>query len=82
MDIRILTIEEFADQLQVSRTTVFEWIRKGHLANGRHYFRINRTIRFPWGEDLISLLMEDCKTLGDLPGCVSEITDNESRLHH
>lgn len=44
----LLTVEQFAQRLQVSRTTVFGWLKKNDLQEGVHYFRIGRTLRFRW----------------------------------
>ena len=44
----LLTVEEFAAKLKVSRTTVFTWLKTGHLTEGKHYFKIGRIIRFVW----------------------------------
>ena len=44
----LLTVEQFALRLQVSRTTVFGWLKKGKLREGVDYFRIGRTLRFRW----------------------------------
>jgi excisionase family DNA binding protein len=43
-----LTVEQFAKRLQVSRTTVFGWLKKGDLREGVHYIRIGRILRFRW----------------------------------
>ncbi|MDA8161684.1 MAG: helix-turn-helix domain-containing protein [Desulfobacteraceae bacterium] len=55
----LLTVEEFAERMKISRTTVFDWIRKGTLKIGRHYLKIGRVIRFEWGPDLLRKLKED-----------------------
>ena len=44
----LLTVEQFAVRLQVSRTTVFGWMKSGILREGVHYFRIGRILRFNW----------------------------------
>ena len=54
----ILTVEEFAERLHVSRATVFSWIQRGILAAGRHYFKFGRVIRFPWSAELIANLLQ------------------------
>ena len=48
----LLTVEEFADKLKVSRSTVFGWLKIGLLQEGKHYFRIGRIIRFVWDAGL------------------------------
>jgi excisionase family DNA binding protein len=47
-DSNFLTVEQFAQRLQVSRTTVFGWLKKGDLQEGVHYIRIGRILRFRW----------------------------------
>jgi hypothetical protein len=44
----VLKVEQFAQRLQVSRTTVFGWMKSGRVQEGVHYFRIDRTLRFYW----------------------------------
>lgn len=44
----LLTVEQLAQRLQVSRTTVFSWLKTGTLQEGAHYFRLGRVIRFHW----------------------------------
>lgn len=57
--IEILTVEEFADRMKFSRTTVFDWIKRGTLKAGRHYIKMGRIIRFEWGPELIKKLHDD-----------------------
>ena len=64
----LLTVEEFAERMKISRTTVFDWIRKGTLKSGRHYLKIGRIIRFEWGPELLSKLYEDCVAEQEEPG--------------
>jgi excisionase family DNA binding protein len=56
---KLLTTNEFADRLNVSRTTVFKWIKDGTLMPGRHFIRIGRIVRFLWEPDLIREIHED-----------------------
>ena len=51
-DTDLLTVEQFAEKMQVSRTTVFEWLKNGALQEGKHYFKIGRIIRFVWDATL------------------------------
>jgi excisionase family DNA binding protein len=44
----LLTVEQFAQRLQVSRTTVFSWLKNGDIREGVHYLRIGRVLRFHW----------------------------------
>jgi len=48
----VLTVEQFAELMQVSRTTVFGWIKTGVLQEGVHYLRLGRILRFCWREGL------------------------------
>ncbi|GFO61670.1 hypothetical protein GMST_39950 [Geomonas silvestris] len=48
----VLTIEQFAARMQVSRATVFGWLKKGVLREGVHYFRLGRILRLCWREGL------------------------------
>ncbi len=48
----LLTVEEFAGKMKVSRSTVFGWLKSGLLQEGKHYFRIGRIIRFVWDAGL------------------------------
>jgi excisionase family DNA binding protein len=59
----LLTVEEFAKRMKISRTTVFDWIKKGRLKAGRHYIQIGRVIRFEWGPELVQALYEDSAVL-------------------
>ena len=59
MNQEIITAEEFALRLKVSRSTVFDWMRKGILRQGRHFVRIGRVVRFVWSEELVARLLED-----------------------
>lgn len=51
--IDLLTVEEFAERLKISRSTVFGWLKAGLLQEGKHYFRIGRIIRFVWDAGLL-----------------------------
>ncbi len=55
----MLSIEQFANKMGVRRTTVYEWLKSGHLVSGRHFIRIGSTTRFPWGPELVQKLFED-----------------------
>jgi excisionase family DNA binding protein len=60
--VELLSTEEFAARMKVSRSTVFEWIKTGRLEAGRHFLRVGRTIRFPWGPELLQMLLADSMT--------------------
>ena len=57
-NIRLLTVEEYAQRFCVSRTTIFEWKKREILVPGRHYIQIGRTLRFVWCTELICELHE------------------------
>jgi hypothetical protein len=49
----ILTVEQFALRLTMSRTTLFEWLKTGILVQGKHYFKVGRILRFVWDDTLL-----------------------------
>src|SRR5450759_4246326 len=55
----LLTVEQFAQRLQVSRATVFTWIQKQILVPGRHFLKIGRVLRFCWSDDFVTCLLND-----------------------
>lgn len=55
----LLTVDQFAQRLQVSRATVFAWMHKQILVQGRHFLKIGRVLRFTWSDDLVSTLLQD-----------------------
>ena len=55
----LLTVEEFAERMKISRSQVYNWIKTGFLKPGQHFIRRGRTIRFPWTSTLLERLMED-----------------------
>ena len=55
----LLTVERFAQRLQVSRATVFAWMQKQILVQGRHFLRFGRVLRFTWTDDLVACLLHD-----------------------
>lgn len=63
--VEIITLEQFAERMQVGETTVWKWIRSGKLRPGRHYIQIERVIRFHWCRALVERLLEDCQEGGD-----------------
>ena len=50
----VLTVEEFARKLHVSRATVFAWIKRGSLTEGEHFFKIGKVLRFVWSGELLA----------------------------
>jgi excisionase family DNA binding protein len=63
-----LTVEQFAQRLQVSRTTVFGWLKKGDLREGVHYLRIGRILRFHWPFPLT--VQSSPENAGELKACL------------
>ena len=57
--VEMVTIEQFAAKMSVSRTTIYDWIKSGHLLPGRHFIKIGSIIRFCWGPDLFQRLLDD-----------------------
>jgi hypothetical protein len=55
----LLTVEQFALRLQVSRATVFAWMQKQILVQGHHFLKFGRVLRFTWTDDLIASLLHD-----------------------
>jgi predicted site-specific integrase-resolvase len=62
-DRELLTPEEFAEKLKIGRSTLFEWLSKGILLPGKHYFRVGRVLRFVWSDELIQSLLERTVTI-------------------
>ena len=58
----ILTAEEFAQRLKIGRSSLFEWMRKGVLIPGKHYFKLDRVLRFVWSETVITDLLQQTDT--------------------
>jgi len=59
----LLTVEQFAERLQVSRATVFAWMQKQILVQGRHFLKFGRVLRFAWSADLVANLLHDSAQL-------------------
>jgi len=53
MSTDILTVDEFALRLQLSRATVFNWMQKGILERGKHYLKQGRVLRFLWNDEVV-----------------------------
>lgn len=53
----LLTIEQFAQRMQISRSTAYMWVAEGRLAAGTHLVRIGRVVRILWNEELIAHLL-------------------------
>jgi transposase-like protein len=53
----ILTVEQVAERLQISRATLFAWMQQDILSQGRHYFKRGHVLRFLWSAELIQELL-------------------------
>ena len=52
----MLTVDEFGKRMEVSRSTVFAWLAKGYLTEGKIYVRVGKTIRFIWSLESVAAL--------------------------
>lgn len=78
-DRELLTPEEFAERLKIGRSTLFDWLGKGILVPGQHYFKVGRVLRFVWCNELIQSLLERSVTIcvdGDLQTPVSKMINS------
>lgn len=76
----LLTVEQFAQRLQVSRATVFAWIQKQILVQGRHFLKIGRVLRFTWSDDLIACLLQDsAQTVPVVPPPLSPVAASRQK---
>lgn len=75
--VEILSTEQFAARMGVSRTTVFAWIKSGHLLPGRHFILIGTTRRFVWGPELFQRLLEDSPANAPVPETANDATEAE-----
>jgi excisionase family DNA binding protein len=79
----VLTVEQFAERMQVSRTTVFGWIKNGSLREGAHYIRLGRILRFCWQEGLFfnsPAMPETCAGVADLLPSAEALPYRKKRL--
>jgi hypothetical protein len=74
----ILTVEQFALRMQVSRTTVFGWLKNKVLEEGVHYFRVGRILRLCWREGLF--LNSQQKQLSEDKGPSTPLLLNRSEI--
>ena len=63
----LLTIEQFAKRLQMSRATVFTWVQRGILVKGCHFLKFGRVVRFLWSDNTLELLLIDSAKDGPRP---------------
>lgn len=63
-----LTVEQLGQRLHISRATVFAWMQRGIIVQGRHYFKRGHVLRFIWSDDLIrQLLVDSNEDAGESP---------------
>jgi excisionase family DNA binding protein len=55
MNKQFLTIDQFAEQMQISRSTAYGWIAEGRL--GPYLLRIKSVVRIAWSDDLLIHLL-------------------------
>lgn len=53
----MITVEEFAERMNISRSTAYSWLSHGRLTTGRHVIRIGGIVRILWNDDLLSHLL-------------------------
>ena len=58
MPTEYLTIEQFAERLQLSRSTAYNWLATGKLVAGTHALHIGGVIRVIWSDELMNHLLE------------------------
>ena len=64
----LLTVDQLAERLQLSRATIFAWVQRGILVQGQHFLKYGRVVRFLWSDNMLeSLLIEsvnkDCRLM-------------------
>ena len=69
----ILTIEQLADRLHVSRATLFNWMQRGIFTQGKHFFKQGRVLRFVWGDDLVNALMGEHQEQTEIKAAVKPV---------
>ncbi|RNC67302.1 MAG: hypothetical protein ED859_15250 [Desulfuromonadales bacterium] len=63
--IEMIDLATFAERMGIAESTAWKWIRNGKLKPGRHFIKLDRIIRFAWGQELINRLMEDCQEIDE-----------------
>jgi len=54
-DHQILTIEQFAERMQISKSTAYSWIAEGRLEP--FLLRIKSVVRIAWSDNLLTHLL-------------------------
>ncbi len=52
-----LTIEQFGERMQISRSTAYNWVTTGKLQSGTHLIHIGNIIRVVWSDELLLHLL-------------------------
>lgn len=55
--VTLLTIEEFAKLMRISRSTAYAWLAAGRLETGHHVLRIGGVVRIVWSDELFEHLI-------------------------
>lgn len=74
----IITIENLAERLHVSRATLFNWLHKGIFTQGKHFFKRGRVLRFIWCDDLVNALAADCHEKKEVAMTVKPLCSKKS----
>ena len=53
----LLTIEQFAERMQISRSTAYNWVASGKLQAGVHVIRLGNVVRIIWCDQLLYHLL-------------------------
>ena len=61
-DMTLLSIEEFAKLMRISRSTAYSWLAAGRLETGRHVLRIGSVGRILWSNELLKHLLKQSVT--------------------
>ncbi len=69
-DMTLLSIEEFAKLMRISRSTAYNWLATGRLETGRHVLRIGRIVRIVWSKELFENLLRQSATEAHRPTLV------------
>ena len=56
----LLTVDQFAKRLQLSRASVFAWVNRGILIQGKHFFKYGKVVRFVYSANTLELLLSAC----------------------
>ena len=57
MQSEVISLESFAQRMQISRSTAYAWLTDGKLEAGTHVIRIGRVVRVIWNEELLAHML-------------------------